>query len=534
MEQQRIYNTAIYCRLSKDDDNIGDSSSIQTQKSMLEGYCREQGFLVYDFYVDDGYSGLNYNRPAFERMLNDIDNGKVNLVITKDLSRLGRDYIQTGYYSEVYFSKKKVRYIALNDRFDSNKDENDIAPFKNILNDMYARDLSRKVKSAKKQRAMNGYFISSQAPYGYKPDPTDKSRLIVDEEAAEVVREIFDLALHGFGGVKIRNALTEQHILNPSAYKAKNGDTRFERYNKSQDPDRVYQWCYQTIRAILKDQVYVGDMVNHKVEIVNYKTKEQLHVPKDQQIIVENTHEAIISRKDYEQVNAMISARHTPSSYTHENLFRGILFCAECGHTLSLAHKAPKYGSRAYFRCMYHYRWPEECQKPHAIYYDVLYDVVLDQIRETARLLKNDDEFFAMVNRHVKQEASPKRNAQNQAKLEKRQVELSRLLRKLFEDNASGLLSDENYADMLKVYQDEQIEIIGKLKNMRVELNKAGDYRSNAEMLREAIRDYLNIEELTPFILNKLVEKIEVGHRDVVDGQPQQAVTIVWRFAGEV
>ncbi len=272
-----------------------------------------------------------------------------------------------------------------------------------------------------------------------------------------------------------------------------------------------------------------------KVEIVNYKTKEQLHVPKDQQIIVENTHEAIISRKDYEQVNAMISARHTQSTYTHENLFRGILFCAECGHTLSLAHKPLKDGSsRGYFRCMYHYRWPEECQKPHAIYYDVLYDVVLIQIRETARSLQNDDAFFALVNRHVKQEASPKRNAQNQAKLEKRQVELSRPLRKLFEDNASGLLSDEYYADMLKVYQDEQAEIIEKLKNIRVEINKAGDYRSNAEMLREAIREYLDIEELTSFILNKLVEKIEVGHRSVVDGQPQQDVTIVWRFAGVI
>jgi len=183
---------------------------------------------------------------------------------------------------------------------------------------------------------------------------------------------------------------------------------------------------------------------------------------------------------------------------------------------------------------MYHYRWPEECQKPHAIYYDVLYGVVLDQIRETAQSLQNDDEFFAMVNRNVKQDASPKRNAQNQAKLEKRQVELSRFLRKLFEDNASGLLSDENYAEMLKVYQDEQAEIISKLKNIHAELGKADDYRSNAEMLREAIREYLNIEELIPFILNKLVEKIEVGHREMVDGQPQQDVTIVWRFAGEV
>lgn len=208
---------------------------------MLEGYCREQGFLVHDFYVDDGYSGLNYNRPGFERMLNDIDNGKVNLVITKDLSRLGRDYIQTGYYTEVYFDKKKVRCIALNDGFDSDRDDNDIASFKNILNDMYAKDLSRKVKAAKRQRAKNGFFISAQAPYGYKQDPANHNHLVVDEEAAGVVRRIFELALSGFGAVKIAKALKAERIINPSAYKAKNGDTRFSRYNDNQNPDKVYE-----------------------------------------------------------------------------------------------------------------------------------------------------------------------------------------------------------------------------------------------------------------------------------------------------
>jgi site-specific DNA recombinase len=224
MEQQRIYNAAIYCRLSKDDEQAGESISIGTQKSMLESYCREQGFLVYDYYIDDGYSGLNFNRPGFERMLNDIDNGKVNLVITKDLSRLGRDYIQTGYYTEVYFSRKHVRYIALNDRFDSMRDDNDIAPFKNILNDMYAKDLSRKVKAAKRQRAKNGYYISAQAPYGYKVNPANKNQLVVDDEPASVVKEMFRLALAGNSTVQITKILTERKILIPSFYKAKNGD----------------------------------------------------------------------------------------------------------------------------------------------------------------------------------------------------------------------------------------------------------------------------------------------------------------------
>lgn len=535
MEQQRIYNTAIYCRLSKDDDNVGDSSSILTQKSMLESYCREQGFLIHDFYVDDGYSGLNFNRPAFERMLNDIDKGLINLVITKDLSRLGRDYIQTGYYTEVYFAKKKVRYIAINDRFDSNRDDNDIAPFKNILNDMYARDLSRKIKSAKKQRALNGYFISAQAPYGYKVNPLNKNQLIVDDEAAAIVRKIFDMALQGLGCVKIKRALTAERILNPSAYKAKNGDTRFARYNKFQDAELQYDWCHNTVKSMLKDCVYVGDMENRKYEISNYKTKERVRVPKEDHIIVENTHEAIVSRKDFEQVNAMISARHSPSVYTHENTFLGILKCSECGHILSLAHKPLKDGStRGYYRCMSHYRIPNECHKPHAIYLDDLYGVVLEKIRSTARLLQDDDKFIAMVNKRIKQDAPTKKLSEKQSKLEKRLQELSRLLRKLFEDNATGLISNENYGAMFKIYQDEQAETAEKLKAVIAESAQKEDYRVSAEKLREIILEYLNIEKLTPFILNKLIERIEIGHLEMVGGQRQQEITIVWRFAGVV
>lgn len=356
-----------------------------------------------------------------------------------------------------------------------------------------------------------------------------------DEEASEIVRKIFDMALQGYGGVKIRKALTEQRVLNPSAYKAKNGDTRFARYNKYQNPDRQYTWCYETIKAILKDRVYVGDMVNHKVEIVNYKTKEQLDVPKEQRIVVENTHEAIVSRKDYEQVNAMITARHSPSVYTHENTFLSVLHCAECGHLLSLAHKPLKNGNtRGYYRCMHHYRKPDECLKPHAIYADDLYGIVLDKIRSTAQLLQDDDKFIAMVNKRLKQDAPIKKLAEKQAKLEKRQSELSRLLRKLFEDNAAGLISDENYTSMFKVYQDEQSEIAQKLKAINAESAQKNDYRMNAEKLREAILEHLNIQKLTPFILNKLIERIEIGHLQTVDGQKQQEVTIVWRFAGQI
>lgn len=239
----KIYKAALYCRLSKDDDDRnGDSSSIQTQKSLLERFCRENGYLIHDFYVDDGYSGLNFDHPDFQRLLTDIDNGTVNMVITKDLSRLGRDYIQTGYYTEIYFAKKRVRYIAVNDAFDSNRDDNDIAPFRHILNDMYAKDLSRKVKSAKRQRALNGLFISSQAPFGYMPCPENRNLLIVDEPAAEIVRRIFALSLLGYSAKKIAEILTVEGVITPGVYKYQQGDTRFARYLKG----GKNRWCYET------------------------------------------------------------------------------------------------------------------------------------------------------------------------------------------------------------------------------------------------------------------------------------------------
>jgi site-specific DNA recombinase len=530
MEQQRIYNTAIYCRLSKDDEQAGESISIGTQKSMLESYCREQGFLVYDYYVDDGYSGLNFNRPGFERMLNDIDNGKVNLVITKDLSRLGRDYIQTGYYTEVYFSRKHVRYIALNDRFDSMRDDNDIAPFKNILNDMYAKDLSRKVKAAKRQRAKNGYYISAQAPYGYKPNPDNRNQLVVDEEAAKVVRKIFALALSGYGAVKIAKALKAERIINPSAYKAKNSDTRFSRYNDNQNPDKVYEWCYATIQIILQDRVYTGDMVNHKCEIVNYKTKERQTLPKEQFIIVPNTHEPIVSRNDFEQVQMLIKSRPSPSVYEAENLFRGVLVCSECGHSLSMAHRRDK---KTYYRCMHHYRNPEVCLHTHAIFYDDLYKAVLERIRATARLLQDDEAFYRLVEEKAGLDTSDKQLIQDRDKLKRRQQELSTLIFKLFEDHAAGLISDANYVSFTNRYQSEQTEIQGKIALLNTKLEQQTDYQANAEQLREAISVYLNIDSLSPFILNKLIENIQVSHVETINKKAMQEITIVWRFAGK-
>lgn len=334
------YNAAIYCRLSKDDEQVGESVSIETQKMMLLDYCSENGYEIYDIYVDDGFSGLNFNRPAFIRLLNDIDDGKVNLVITKDLSRLGRDYIQTGYFTDVYFNKKRVRYIAVNDSIDTLYNDNDIAPFKNILNDMYAKDLSRKVKLAKRQRAMKGYYMSAQPPFGYKQDPNNRNHLIIDDEAAEIVKTIFDLAEQGNSYLSISRKLTELKIINPSAYKVKNGDTRFIRYLNKENGFTA--WSYQTVRTILLDSVYKGDMVNHKTEIINYKTKESVLIPREEYIIVPNRHEAIIDNEKFEKVQKILQSKKYEKSHNYENIFKGRVYCAECGTPMTLIAQKTK------------------------------------------------------------------------------------------------------------------------------------------------------------------------------------------------
>lgn len=381
------FNAAIYCRLSKDDDQRGESVSIGTQKSMLSDYCHEHGFEIYGYYVDDGFSGTNFDRPAFQRLLEDIDKKQINMVVTKDLSRLGRDYIMTGYYSEIYFPEHGVRYIAVNDNFDSNNIENDIAPFKNILNDMYARDISRKIKAAKHQRAKNGFYIASQPPYGYKPNPNNKGQLVVDDEAAEVVRLIYKLALQGLGMVRIAHELEARKIQSPGSYKFEHGDTRFARYWKG-NPEGRHNWAPTTVRDVLKDQVYLGDMINLKTESINHKTKQRRPIPPDEWIICKNTHEAIISRDDYVRVQELIAQHFCPAKIQHKNIFRGLLFCSECGHPMSIAHRKLTYHEDDCYRCMHHYYHPEECKKTHIIYHQPLSEYVINEIQALAKAMK--------------------------------------------------------------------------------------------------------------------------------------------------
>lgn len=386
MSEKTTYIAGLYLRLSKDDDGRSESVSIGTQRDILTDYCNENGFKIYDTYIDDGYSGLNFERPRFQEMLNDIERGLINMVITKDLSRLGRDYIMTGYYSEIYFQSKGVRYIALADDVDTLKGHNEIAPFKNILNDMYAQDISRKVKNAKHQRAKQGLYIGSDAPYGYERSK-DTGKLIIDSEAAETVRAIFSLSQMGYGGVAIANELKRRAIETPSFYKYRKGKKRYERF-PTVIRDEPFAWGATAVNHILSNPIYTGTLTSLKTEVVSCKTKLRIQVPEEQRIVIPNAHEAIIPQDLFDEISDLRSKANCTANSRRFNLFRGKLFCECCGHPLSISKKTLLSGTVDMYLCMHHYHRPDVCPKTHRVYHDMLYTYVLQQVRSFAASMK--------------------------------------------------------------------------------------------------------------------------------------------------
>ena len=466
MKDNKIYNTALYCRLSLDDGSVGESGSIQTQKIILEEYAKIHGFKIYDVYVDDGYSGLNFNRPGFQRMIQDIQGGKINLVITKDLSRLGRNYIETGYYTEHYFKDVGVRYIAINDGIDTINDNNDIAPFKNILNDMYSKDLSRKVKAAKRSRNQKGLYTAAQVPYGYKKDPLDNNHLIVDEEVRPIIKLIYRLALEGHGCPKIASILTEKGIYTPGYYKRIKGDIRFARFkNKC--------WTYVTVRKILGDVVYLGHIESNKYEVINYKTKKCVPVPKERHLIVKNTHEAIISQSDFDAVQSMIASRTHPWVHNHENLFKGIIYCAHCGNRMALVYQKRKYGTVSHtYKCTTYMRNKDYCPRPNTLLH---------------RQSSNVD---------IESKIS---------KLEARKDKLYQLTKKVYDDALNEIIDSETSSKMIKEYQEEQKKITSEIETLKNLKQEEESTIENYKLLKEKVNEFLEFKELNSLIVHKVI-----------------------------
>ena len=533
--------TALYCRLSKDDGNFGESSSIQSQKEILARYAKDNGFNNVSYYVDDGYSGTNYNRPGFQKLLADIENGEIAAVITKDLSRLGRNYLETGVYLEMYFPEHNVRYIAINDAVDTIHSESvDYTPFRNIANEFYAKDTSKKVRSAKRARVLAGMYMGGSAPYGYRKDPDDPHRLLIDERYAPNVRKIFELAKDGKGICKIRNYMNSQHILTPGAVNDKGG---YERWYDGDDDPRRYEWSNNGIRSILRNPVYAGHLVTNKRIKPSFKSKKVFSVLPEDYIIVENIHEPIVSPEQFDLVQRLITSRRPspaqPKSW--ENIFAGLVKCEDCGMAMTLmkAHRTEReepideYG----FCCNGYKAQGKSFCSLHWIEARDLYEGVLADIRRHAKAALKDD--ARMTENLLKQLGADKKK---QSKIitkelkekKSRLSEVDRLFQKLYEDKVKGNISERNFQMMSRKYEEEQTELQKRIDEIGAEVSEEDSKADNAEQFTKLIKEYAGIKELDAALLNTLIEKITIGERRKTEDGITQEVRIYYKFIGHI
>lgn len=535
MKKQQHYKAALYCRLSVDDGNFGGSVSIETQKILLEQYCKDHKITDYKFYCDDGCSGTNFDRPSFKKMLSDIDEGKINLVIVKDLSRFGRNYVEAGMYVQ-RFTDSNIRFIAADDNYDSLVNSDDLLfPIKNVVNEMYARDVSKKTKAAKKAKARDGQFIGSKAPFGYKIDPNDRHHLIVDEPAAQVVKRIFRLASEGVGYNKMAKIFREEKVLTPIAYFNLNNPDYF----KSDYWRKEFDWHVTSIRAILNNEVYLGKLVYGKQRNKSMKSKEKVRNPKEDWIVVENCHEPIITQELWDTIHKILNAKHRPAKAGEVQMFAGLLYCSDCGHCLTYSQKQRKDGSYhgAYSCWMYKTHGKEYCAS-HYITFDTIYELVLIDIqRNLFQYRKNTDKFKSILSRKY-QSDSQKQAEQITLEYEQKQKrceELDKIISRLYEDNVLGRIGDERYESMSQSYELEQVEIKKALPILKSKIDELKRQSDCADNFINVIKKYTIIDKLDAAILNELIDKILVHHKEQAeDGRTFQQIEIYYRFVGKL
>ena len=529
--QEKI--TAIYCRLSRDDDLAGDSNSIIHQKDMLTRYARERDFPNVSVYSDDGWSGTNFERPDWKRLISDIEAGKVGIVLVKDLSRVGRDYLRVGFYTEVTFPQNGVRFIAVNNGVDSaNQSENDFTPFLNIMNEWYARDISKKRRISNKIKGNAGEPMG-QPPYGYIKDPNDPKHWIVDDEAAQVVRRVYSMTLEGFGTEQIAAQLEKDDVLTPRAYWLTKGIKRPGK-GKQQPPTK---WNSSTITKILSLQEYCGDILNFKTYSKSYKNKKRIDNDRENWVVFQNVHEAIIERAVYEQVQqkrGKIRKRRTNNG--EHNMFSGLLVCADCGSNLHF-HFNQGNPEIKYFNCSNYKGNRGTCTSTHYVRVDFLEEVVLGEIRRLTKFASlYEDEFVKAVIGHSQQAEQTDRKLKEKElrTLLARDEELDGLFERIYEDNVSGKLSDDRFAKMSRRYEEEQKELAEKIKKIRSEIEKQSSRSMTTDMFIGLVRKYTRARKLTPRMLNELVEKIEVFNAEKIDGVWEQRLRIHYNCVGTI
>ena len=525
-QQEKI--TALYCRLSRDDEYNGDSMSIQNQKTLLTQYAKDNGFLNTEFFVDDGYTGTNFDRPDFQRMIGYVEAGKIGAVIVKDLSRLGREYLQTGYYTEIYFPQKDIRFIAVNDNVDSLIGDNDFAPFKNIVNEWYAKDISKKVKSAFRTMAANGGYTLGPAPYGYSRVEL-KSNKLIPNECADNVRMMFQLALEGKSCHMIATHLKKMKVLTPRSYNHSDemGSESFTKY--------PYDWETGSVYHILTNPVYTGKIVCLRYGVKSFKDKRIIKHDSEDWVITENAHEALVSEEDFQTVQQRVSVKRDSITSNADNIFRGLVYCPDCGKRHGFASTKKRRTSIGTYRCQTAIRHGLSACSGHNIQFEQLYTIVLDDIKRHASLAaENTDEYIKCLtdayNNLRNGESASLRN--ELAKSKKRISELEILIQKLYEDKVFGVVSEETYKSLSANMEKELSTLREKVKSISADMEHREINHRNAVDFAALVKSYVDIRELTFELLHTLIDKIYVYEKELVDGEKRVKIEIFYRFIG--
>ena len=512
-QSNQIRKTALYCRLSQDDGIEGDSNSIQNQKAILQKFAEDHHFPSPCFYVDNGFSGGTFQRPAFQQMISDMENGEIGIIVTKDLSRLGRNQLHTGLYIEERFPMFGVRYIAINDNVDTDSSEsNDLMPFKNLFNEWFIRDTSRKIRAVLKAKAERGERLGSRAPYGYRKAP-DTKKLIVDEEAAAIVRRIFAMCAGGSGPSQIARILKKEQILTPTMY----AYTRYGITHTCLDTAHPYNWSDSAIANLLENEIYLGNTVNMKHSSRSYKDKRRVEHPREECMVFENTHPALITREVWDIVQRVRKNKRRLTKMEEQNKYSGLVFCADCGSNMVLHRAHTMSASYNHFTCRTYKKDGEACTG-HYIRECVLDEIVLEDLRRVTSAAQEHPEKFAAYigsKQSIELQREIRRQEKELAAMRKRKAELDAIFKKLYEDSVLGRITTEQFQMLSGSYTEEQNRITAGIPQKENEIQRLRETVSGTDSFLDKAKRYTDITELTPELLRLFIEKIVVHEKEV-------------------
>lgn len=541
MNEKQCYTVGIYCRLSLDDERSGESLSITNQKQIIENYVKEKGWVVYKVYTDDGYSGVNFERPAFKEMISDVELGKIDCVITKDLSRFGRNYVETGFYTEVFFPRYNVRYIALNDTHDSLKGGNDLAPFRNIMNEWFSRDQSKKLKQAFKNKAESGKTLASHPPFGYVYKENDKSKYVIDPEHAATVKLIFDLCNGGMGITMIARELYRRKILTPS-YVIYQKCGAYASIHENQPEDKKYSWEIGQVRKMLSWEVYLGKLVQGTKSSTSYKDSRMVKKPKEEWIVVENAHEAIIDQETFDLAQYKIQSRKRVGVRGEVTIFAGLVKCLDCGKTMRITNRTDNRrsaGNRTYasMNCHNYLSYGNTRCSSHYLNYNYFLQVVTQTLKDCMKAVDLDEKALAeriLEKTNFEYKASQRSREKELSKVSKRLNDLDNLFLKLYEDRAAEKINERNYEMLSNKYQAEQDQLLIKQTEIKAQINANKSTEDDIYKWIDLIKKHKDFTELSRELLNELIKVIYIHEPVMVDGKKEIQIDIHFNFVGKI